>query len=189
QDLFTRNKLTTTKPVQSQPDYDLNTTIANKRQLEAALVRIQSLQAGTPTKSPRTLQRWRRSIAGLQSPQERLSALIPRGGGNRTPRIPQAVTRLAEEPVREYHDVASKPPIQATYLRYVHRCDEAGLRPMGRSSFYEWIKGLEDIKAREGRRKAYQKSPIPLTYDYDQPVHGVLPHEVVYVDHTVVNVF
>jgi putative transposase len=60
---------------------------------------------------------------------------------------------------------------------------------MGQTAFYRWVHQREDVAAREGKRKEYQQAPIPLTYDFEHPVHGVLPHEVVYCDHTILNVF
>ena len=51
------------------------------------------------------------------------------------------------------------------------------------------INRREDVKKREGKRIAYQKAPIPLTYDYEHPVHGVLSHEICYCDHTIFPIF
>ncbi|MDE2400177.1 MAG: transposase family protein [Burkholderiales bacterium] len=188
EDLFKRQMLISTDQTAIQKEYDLDTVVTNKKQLEIALQRRDALQGTQSHYSKRTFQRWRQQAAGLPQPQDQLLALMPDVGSNRSSRLPDLITKLAEKVVKEHHNVVTKPSIQATYLHFVNRCDEAGLTPMSRSSFYEWIKRKEDIKKREGRRMAYQKAAIPLIHDYDQPVHGVLPHQVVYIDHTVVNI-
>lgn len=136
---------------------------------------------------PRTLRRWQREARGLVDPVQRLKKLMPRRGGNTKPRLPQATVDLVKE-VRSFHNRAASPTKQATYQAYLGVCEAKGTAPMSKTTFYKRIKEQEDIKKREGRRKAYQQAAIPLTHDYDHPVHGVLPHEVAYCDHTPLNI-
>jgi hypothetical protein len=58
---------------------------------------------------------------------------------------------------------------------------------MSYPTFTKRVKDNRSIKQREGKRKAYQEANIPLFLDYGFPVNGVRPHEVCYVDHTILN--
>jgi putative transposase len=172
-----------------QQGFDKDAVIANSKRLSMALVRHASLQdpanAGV---SPRTLRRWRKRVAGAATPQEALPLLMSHHPGNRCPRISPEVMDLAVRAVEEHHNKPTNPTVAATYAVHKALCDAAGLTSMGQTAFYKWIKSHENVCAREGRRAAYQKAPIPLTYDFDHPVHGVLPHEIVYIDHTIANI-
>ncbi|QSI33251.1 DDE-type integrase/transposase/recombinase [Variovorax sp. RKNM96] len=185
--LFEREKLTAETPSKVEPEYDLDQVICNKVGLAEAITRSEEVSAGMSLrKGKRSIQRWQAKLAGVTSIQERLEALTPAKGGNRTPRLPKEVMDLAAKALLE-HNTASNRPISSTYSSFVTACDEAGLRPMAQSSFYEWIRLRESVEKREGKRKDYQKAPIPLVFDYEHPVHGVLPHEVIYIDHTILN--
>ena len=169
-------------------EYDVSTVVAKDQHLAIAMKRLDAIRnpegSGVPA---RTLRRYRQAIKGVTSVQEQLKLLAPQRSGNTRRRLPQAVLDVAQEVVDEYHNTARRQPVSATYEQFKARCKERDLVPMSESGFYVWIRDHENIKAREGRRAAYQQEPIPLTYDYEQPVHGVRPHAVVYIDHTTVN--
>lgn len=162
----------------------------NQKNLAVALERLQALaNPGASTQAPRTLRRWRKQIAGAQSHQEQLELLLPGRGGNFSSKVPPLVHTLAQEVLDEFHNKPNKPTVSASYGQYVLKCADRFVVPMARSNFYRWVREREDVLKREGRRQAYQDAPISLTYHYDHPVHGVQPHEVVYCDHTPLNVF
>lgn len=162
----------------------------NQKDLAVALERLHALaNPGASNKATRTLRRWRKQIAGAQSHQEQLELLLPGRGGNFSSKVPPLVHTLAQEVLDEFHNKPNKPTVFASYGQYVLKCADKFVVPMARSNFYRWVREREDVRKREGRRKAYQDAPIPLTYNYDHPVHGVQPHEVVYCDHTPLNVF
>jgi putative transposase len=170
---------------------DPSEIIVNSKRLEQALARQCAISdPASSTASRRSISRWKRRTAGTDSPQESLPLLISKYPGNRTPRVCAEVIDAALRAVKEHHNTPGKgkSSISAAYNYHVNLCEELGLQPMGKSSFYEWIKTHEDVRAREGRRAHYQKSPIPLTFDYEHPVHGVLPHEILYIDHTIANI-
>lgn len=161
----------------------------NNKRLGEALTRMDALANPETAKvSERQVRRYRAQTKGISAPQEQLQALVSRNAGNTTPRLPEDVVKLAEQAVEDFHNRANNPKVLATYNFYVDLCSNAGAQPMSRSNFYRWIASREDVAAREGKRKAYQKAPIPLAYDYLHPVHGVLSHEVCYCDHTIMNV-
>lgn len=190
QTLFAQQQLKVESQEQPTEEYNLDWVLCEQSRLAVAMDRHAAVNANSaPGKSLRTLQRWSAKVAGLGSMQERLYALMPQQGGNRTCRLPAEVIALAEKAVKEHHNKPNNPKISATYSIFVDLCEATGLQPMSQSSFYEWIKPKQNVRAREGRRMAYQKASIPLTFDYEQPVHGVMPHEVVYIDHTILNIF
>ena len=169
-------------------EYDVSTIVANEKDLGVAMRRLEAIRNPEGSGIPeRTLRRYRQAIKGVTSVQDQLKLLAPRRSGNTGRRLPQAVLDVALEVVDERHNQANRQPVSATYVQFKARCEERGLVPMSESGFYVWIKDHVDIKAREGRRAAYQQAPIPLWYDHEQPVHGVRPHAVVYIDHTTVN--
>lgn len=161
-------------------------TVLNNTRLQEGVQRLEWLM--NPESAPvtdRTLRRLRQAVAGLATPQDQLQALIPRRGGNYKRKLPDDAVELAEKVVKEHHNKAANPKVSATYSRYVARCSEANVVGMSRANFYRWIKTVESVAARRGRRAAYQQDPIRETFDFKHPVHGVLPHEVCYMDHTI----
>ncbi len=189
-ELFQRQMLTVAGGAHVEKEYDLAEVLGDSKKLAAAMERRAAVLSQCATGiSKRTLRRWASRVAGVTAPQDQLRALMPSQGANRTSRLPLAVLALAERAVKEHHNKPNKPSVFATYQHFVCLCSEAGETPMRQSSFYEWIKTRQNVVMREGLRKAYQQEPIPLHFDYEHPVHGVLPHEVVYVDHTIPNVF
>lgn len=51
-------------------------------------------------------------------------------------------------------------------------------------TFLARVKEHRSVRDRQGKRIAYRDSDIPLILDIREPVHGLFPHEVVYIDHT-----
>jgi putative transposase len=160
------------------------------KRLDQALRRLDALKNPESSGVPeRTLRKWRQDVRGAQSPQEQLEALSSCYAGNQTQRLPQMAIDLLEKAAEEFFNTAKKPTVLATYNLYVTMCVDSDVRPMSKTRFYERIKDFENVTKREGKRKAYQKAPIPLSFDFGHPVHGVLPHEVCYCDHTILNQF
>lgn len=169
---------------------EVKESLFQEKRLGEALKRLDGLQ--NPESAPvteRTVRRWKERTKGVTSPQDQLDALVSRNAGNTHRRVPAEVLQLADKAVKEFHNTAKNPTIAGTYSFYIDLCTEAGVKPMGRTCFFEHAKKHADIAAREGKRKAYQQAPIPLTFDFEHPVHGVLPHEICYCDHTIVNEF
>lgn len=163
--------------------------IFNTRDIERATAKLIALNSSDQNKaSVRTLQRDRKRIAGIESTQEQLRALARRTPQHIAPRVPHAVSEAAEKVLKEKFNTPIAPTVQSAFTYFQAECEEKGLLPMSRSSFFELAKRRTSVLAREGRRAAYQLAPIPMTYDYGHPVHGVLPHEVVYCDHTILNI-
>lgn len=187
--LFEKNAVSAGHEQQVSSSVDKE-SIFNEKRLEEALARLDAIQNPDASLAPaRTLRRWSQLTKGLTSPQDQLAALVSRFPGNTTARLPAAVTELADAAIRTFHNKANNPKVQATFNHYTTLCSDRGVMPMSRTNFYNYVAKREDVKKREGKRIDYQKAAIPLTYDYEHPVHGVLPHEVCYCDHTILNVF
>ena len=189
-ELFDKQSIYPDVDERSKVDFSLDEVIVNQKRLEVALDRNAILVSNeTSTVSLRTRQRWASRVAGLQHVQDRLTALMPQLSGNRLSRLPAESVKIAEKVVNKHHNTHVSRTVSGTFSLYIKACADANVKPMSQSNFYVWIKQKENIRLRDGRRMDYQLAPIPLTFDCDQPVHGVLPHEVIYIDHTISNIF
>jgi hypothetical protein len=159
-------------------------------QLETAEKRLAIINGGNNTDIPaRTIQNWNARIDDDMSVVDKLIALTGRTHekGNRTPRLPEKVESLAEETIGKFFNTPECRTALATYDKYQETCEKNGVEPMSYPTFTKRVKNNRSTKPREGKRKAYQEAEIPLFLDYGDPVHGVRPHEVCYVDHTILN--
>ena len=170
-------------------EFDMTSVVTDHQRLEKALSRLHAIEnPDLSSLSKRTLRRLRQKINGVHSRQDQIQTLGTPASGNTNSRLPEKVIELALIAAGE-HNKPKRRTVSASFAHFVVLCAESGLKPMAESSFYEWMKRHGDVTAREGKRAAYQKDPIPLHYDYDDPVNGVLSHAVVYIDHTIANVF
>jgi len=163
----------------------------SKEQLEIASERLEAItEGGTNKASVRTLQRWGAMMNGAATQLDRLIALVDRNQdkGNRMARLPEKAESLAEEAIRLHYNTPECRTACATYQKYQILCEEHDTRPMSYPTFTKRVKTGCSVKKREGKRKAYQEAAIPLLLDYAFPVHGVRPHDVCYIDHTVMNI-
>lgn len=185
-----QSEMVTAAAPQPTPVQSDRAELFNKKDLAVALERLRAINEPEASDHPaRTLRRWRKQIAGAQSYQDQLELLLPGRRGNFSSKVPPLVHGLAQQVLDEFHNKPNKPTVSASYGQYVLKCAEESVVPMARSNFYRWVGERESVLKREGRRQAYQVTPIALTYDYAHPVHGVQPHEVVYCDHTPMNIF
>ncbi len=189
QQLHQQNMVVARQAQTIAPEYDVDELI-NARALGGALERLEHLNnPDMPGKSARSVSRYKAKTRGMTTVQEKLRALMSQNPGNTKSKLPEAAITLAKKVVAEHHNTTSKPTKWSSLVVYRNRCHAEGVVPMGKTSFYKWITGKENVAAREGRRMEYQKKAIPLVFDYHHPVHGVLPHEVCYIDHTILNIF
>jgi len=187
--LFQREMLVSNGEQTLEQAQDLDALVLKDARLKEAMSRLDAIRNPEAAEySERSMRRFRAAIRGITTPQGQLQALMSANEGNRRSRLPDDVIEMAEKALKK-HNTPANPTIFSTFNIYVSMCDDAGIEPMGQTAFYRWVKQREDVGAREGKRKKTQQDPIPLTYDYDHPVHGVLAHEVAYCDHTVANVF
>jgi putative transposase len=145
-----------------------------------------AIRDGTFSLSSATLWRARQIIQSANSVTDAILKLAPRDAdkGSREPRLPTAVEELAEDFIKKEYNVPKAPSAQQVFNKYALACAKGGMSPMSYVTFLKRVKGYRSIRDRQGKRVAYRDSDIPLILDIREPVHGLFPHEVVYIDHT-----
>ncbi|MGF6646687.1 MULTISPECIES: integrase catalytic domain-containing protein [Paraburkholderia] len=149
------------------------------------------LDDGADQYSDATLGRSRQAIRDCTFVQDVLLELAPHHAekGNRLPRLPPLVELLAKTTIETVHNAASAGNAKKTYDTYCEECIKQGVVPMSYPTLCQRVKAYEDPNARFGKRVAYRDGQIPLILDAREPVDGVAPHEVCYIDHTEPNLF
>ena len=165
---------------------------ANRLELEEANRRYEILQnpeskAATVTPE-RTRRRWERRFEDA----ERLHGcgyigLIPgyQKRGNRTQKYSADVVNLAESIIEQNYCNLKRSNKHQVYLRFRHECEQQGYEIPSNAWFAALINSRDKhatILSREGKRSAYQVEPIKSLRLED--IHGDYPFQVVYVDHT-----
>ena len=191
QELFSKEQIKQLQGANLPPPIGAVTdgVVLNVRGLPKA---VQKLSALTSTESShglstRTVQRAKATVAGMSCVQDQLMALAPSSGGNYKSKLPTEVIDQALKVLKEVYNKPEAPTVDAAYRHHVKGCTDLELKPMSRWGFYKLAKREKSVRAREGKRQAYQQEPVPFYLDYGHPVHGVLPHEVCYCDHTIMN--
>ena len=170
-------------PSQSLADY-------SKSQIETGIRRHSEITEGKSENfCERSIQIWKSKCAGATSKVDMIIALADHNQdkGNREPRLPEKVESLAEEAIRKYLNASECRTMLAVYQKYQLLCEEHKVEPMSYPTFTKRCKKMKSIKAREGKKKAYQEDAIPLILDYAFPINGAFPHDVCYMDHTILN--
>lgn len=183
QDLEVINSFVNPAESQSLADF-------SEQKLREGIRRLDAIDSNDKSISPRTLQRWKQLAATKLTRVEALISLIPRSDlkGNRTTRISENVEALATKTVETFFNTPECRTVIAAYAKYSVLCADATVVPMSYQTFCKRAKLLSSVAKREGNRKAYQTGSIPLILDYREPVHGVRPHDVCYIDHTIMNI-
>jgi len=188
--LFNKDDIEITNGQNSYRPPEKNIADLSYEQIETANNRIDALTNGnTNNVSVRTIQSWKSKINDSMTMLEKTIALIDsnKDKGNRTQRLPDLVEALAEEAIRVFYNNPDNKMAVGAYREYQKLCEGHSVEPMSYPTFTRRVKKSKSIVAREGKRKAYQETEIPLYLDYIFPIHGVRPHEVCYIDHTIVN--
>lgn len=154
--------------------------------LKKAAAKIAAVRDGSSGFSKATLWRIRSAISKTNSITDALLAVAPRDAdkGSRAPRLPPAVETLAKDIITKEYNVPNAPSAQQVFDKYAVECGKTGLCPMSYVTFLRRVKDHRSIHDRHGKRVAYRDSDIPLILDIREPVHGLFPHEIIYIDHT-----
>lgn len=167
-------------------------------ELERARLRLDAARGrgGAENYSERSLSRYKSNIASAANELEALILLVDRSRnrGNRESRLSELAESLSERAIEERFNIAAKPTKRAAYLHYVTLCRDTK-EPSGQKvvvmsypTFCKRCDQYESIKAREGKRAAYQQSTIRQSLSNAYPINGTRPHEVCYMDHTVATI-
>ncbi|MDD2977140.1 transposase family protein [Aquabacterium sp.] len=146
--------------------------------------------------SERSIARFRARIAGAANDLEAIELLIDTGDqrGNRIPRISETNSETIEKVIQTHYNTADRPTAKGAYEKYVKIVE--GLQepnglpvlPVSLQTFTRRCKERMSVKAREGKRAAYQKGPIVALLNNVNFVHGLRPNELLYIDHTIANI-
>lgn len=167
-------------------------------ELERAMDRLKALREGDTSQwSQRSLSRFAGEVAGAANELDAVIRLVDKSSqrGNREPKLLPVNLELIEQAVRKYYNNPTQMRKKGAYFRYVESCEgkhEASgqpVRPTTYSTFCRYCERLKDVHQRHGKRVAYQQKPIAQAVSQNlYPVHGVRPHEICYVDHTIANI-
>lgn len=164
--------------------------------LQRALKRLEAIDE--PEKSiysTRAINGFRAQVIGGRNRLEALLALTDRQAdrGNRYSRISLRNRELGSAAITSNYNTPERGSKKSAYLVYQNLCvdvlEDSGqqIKPVSYQAFCGWCDDQESVKMREGKRANYQASRIVQSLDNAYPVHGTRPHEVCYIDHTVVN--
>jgi putative transposase len=159
-----------------------------------ALRRQKAIETNDSSVDSRTLQRW--TLAAEKARQETgfaILGLLPKVGGNRTPRLSPEVLALAHKVIKEEYVQRKAPSKTNTYAKFEAACAAAKLPCCSKKTFFAEIDKVDSRKlvlARKGRRSHYSEFGLtPFTsLSRDTPPHGDHPFHVAHIDHTEMDV-
>jgi putative transposase len=165
---------------------------ASERDLAIATQRYHAIHtpATASTVPARTLRSW---AARFHEAEAKYGVgfvgLLPRTSrsGNRTLKMPQETLTLLETCIVEHFEQPTQPHARAVYRLYCQQCAQRGLSTLSERTFYRRIaarRGPTQIRARQGKRAAYQEQPWYWELTRTTPRHGDRPWEIVHMDHT-----
>jgi len=166
--------------------------VLSPKQLEEALQRARMLELAqtspeSVTVSKRSIQRFKKAVreAG-DGAIERNLALVSRVSerGNRERKISEELINLVHQVGKSVYNNPKAVTKKHAYQQFVAQCQNLGLRPCSEKTFAKELARTSSVRAREGKRQAYQKSPIVWYLKLNEAIHGVRPFQYVHIDHT-----
>lgn len=179
-----------------------------EEEINSARDKVAAAESGQSDKySGRSISRFRLMTAGALSLLDKLLILIDRNRdkGNREERISKVNSELIQKTIEQDYNTPTQQTKKSAYAKYLGRCEgaddeaqgapatpareESGapVKPVSYQTFCRYATLFHDVKKRQGRRAAYQSGSIATSLDNSYPTHGVRPHEVCEMDHTVAN--
>ncbi|MBL0210762.1 MAG: DDE-type integrase/transposase/recombinase [Holophagaceae bacterium] len=160
--------------------------------IESALQRggwlqMAAVDPNSVPRSKRSLERYRKAMreAGGSVAEQHLSlATKYERCGNHARKIPQELLDLIAKVAQEQFNNPKNITKKAAYLYLLDGCQEAGVRPCSLRTFHKELENLKSIRARKGKRWAYQTDPIVWYLHLNESIHGVRPFQYVHIDHT-----
>lgn len=162
----------------------------SRTQVAKATMKLKAVLTGTPAGSASTT---RLAIRIVKNASTLLDAFVTLGGrdsdkGSRAPRLPADTEQIAKDKIEKYYNGPDAPSASKAFRSYIEQCGER-VPAMSFPTFLLRIDKYGKERARGGARAEYRAADIPLYLDIREPVHGLFPHEVLYIDHTQVNLF
>ncbi|AMV44622.1 DDE-type integrase/transposase/recombinase [Paraburkholderia caribensis] len=160
-------------------------------QVAKATAKLKAVLSGAQVGSASTTSR---AINVVKNAATLLDAFVTLGGrdsdkGSRTPRLSPETEKLAKDEIETSYNGPDAWSASKTFRAYVGKCEKSGVIPMSFPTFLTRVRKYGKPRTRGGARAEYKTADIPLYLDIREPVHGLFPHEVLYIDHTLVNIF
>jgi putative transposase len=165
-------------------------------ELARAVERLNAARSGESSSfAARSISRFVTQIAHAANDLEALIALVDnrRESGNRKRKVSVLNEEIIAKAISERYNIPEQTTKKGAYHRYLKLCEDKkessgqDLRPISYPTFCRHCEQQSKTEARRGRRAAYQEAQIYQAIENTYPVHGVRPHEVLYVDHTIAN--
>lgn len=168
----------------------LNLARYTEQELQMAARREVLLGSTNLSVSDRTRRRWlAKQRSAVANGGNEVLALVPQTAarGNRTARLSETQEYWLNHIVETKWPTHEARNFKNCYRELVVACDAAGIKPPSYPTLIERIKAAENAKtlrARHGKRMAYQMSEFIDVLYVDTPVHGSRPFQYVHIDHT-----
>ncbi|MGF6875243.1 integrase catalytic domain-containing protein [Paraburkholderia sp. MM5477-R1] len=163
----------------------------SRTQVAKATKKLNAVLSGARVDSASTTGR---AIRVVRNAATLLDAFVALGGrdsdkGSRVPRLSPETEQPAKHEIETFYNGPDAPSASKTYRRYTVKCDEQGVVPMSFPTFLARVQRYGKPRIRGGARAGYDAADIPFYLDIREPIHGLFPYEVLYIDHTLVNIF
>lgn len=179
------------KPLKTADVPTLDIARFSETELKTALQRKAVLESAVGgAASDRTLRRWvaRQSVARGNGSNEVL-ALVPKTSarGNRVPRLSDDQVAMLERIYEQEWRSHTAQNYTSCHRKLKVACDIENVKCPSLPTLIRFIKlrqQPQDVRARHGKRMAYQLSEFVDVLSADTPVHGSRPFQYVHIDHT-----
>lgn len=170
---------------------------APQHKVEKAMRRLRAARDPNQTDySERSIARFRARIQGAANDVEAVELLIDHEDkrGNQKPRFSETHEEFIQKAIDDHFNTGDLPTAKGAYEKYVKSLEGAKepggaqIEPASIQTFSRRCKQRTSVRAREGKRAAYQQARIVPLLGNEHVAHGLRPHEVLYVDHTTADI-
>lgn len=170
---------------------------APQHKIEKAMRRLRNARDPNQTEySERSISRFRARIQSAANDIEAVELLIDDEDkrGNQKPRFSETHEELIQKAIDDHYNTGDLPTAKGAYEKYVKSLEDvkepsgAQIEPISIQTFSRRCKQRTCVRAREGKRAAYQQARIVPLLGNEHVAHGLRPHEVLYVDHTIADI-
>jgi putative transposase len=170
---------------------------APQHKIEKAMRRLRAARDPNQSEySERSIARFRARVEGAANDIEAVELLIDNEDkrGNTKPRFSEPHEELIQKAIDDHYNTGDLPTAKGAYEKYVKSLEDvkepggASIEPVSIQTFSRRCKQRTCVRAREGKRAAYQQGRIVPLLGNEHVAHGLRQHEVLYVDHTTADI-
>ena len=162
--------------------------------LRIANFRLQQLDSSEPQLSERTLTRYRAKCSQAEKNGElAVLALVPLTGmrGNRTERLAYEQMEMLRQAFEQFWVSHEARSYKACHALLKNLCSSIDVKPVSLPTMIKYFDAWatdQDVRARHGKRFAYQKGQFVESTTIDSPPNGSRWFQYVHLDHTQLDV-